>query len=33
VANDYVTWVIVGVACIGGVLAYTIRWLTEGYAG
>ncbi len=25
VVNDYVTWIILGVACIGGVLAYAIR--------
>jgi multicomponent Na+:H+ antiporter subunit D len=25
VVNDYVTWIVVGVACIGGVLAYAIR--------
>ena len=25
VVNDYVTWIILGVACIGGVLAYSIR--------
>jgi multicomponent Na+:H+ antiporter subunit D len=25
VVNDYVTWIIVGVACIGGVLAYVMR--------
>jgi multicomponent Na+:H+ antiporter subunit D len=25
ISNDYVTWIIVGVACIGGVLAATIR--------
>jgi multicomponent Na+:H+ antiporter subunit D len=25
VVNDYVTWVVVGLACLGGVLAFTIR--------
>jgi hypothetical protein len=25
VVNDYVTWIVVGAACIGGVLAYAIR--------
>ena len=25
VVNDYVTWIVIGVACIGGVLAITIR--------
>lgn len=25
VVNDYVTWVVVGIACLGGALAFTIR--------
>jgi hypothetical protein len=25
VVNDYVTWMVIGLACIGGALAYTIR--------
>ena len=25
VKNDYVTWIVVGFACLGGVLAFTIR--------
>jgi multicomponent Na+:H+ antiporter subunit D len=25
VVNDYVTWIVIGAACIGGVLAFTIR--------
>ena len=24
VVNDYVTWIVVGVACVGGALAFTI---------
>jgi hypothetical protein len=25
VVNDFVTWIVLGVACIGGVLAFAIR--------
>jgi hypothetical protein len=25
VFNDYVTWIVVGIACLGGVLALSIR--------
>ena len=25
VVNDYVTWIVIGVACIGGALAFAIR--------
>jgi hypothetical protein len=25
VVNDYVTWVVIGLACLGGVLAFSIR--------
>jgi hypothetical protein len=25
VVNDYVTWIVVGIACLGGVLAFSIR--------
>jgi multicomponent Na+:H+ antiporter subunit D len=25
VVNDYVTWIVIGVACVGGALAFTIR--------
>jgi len=25
VVNDYITWIVVGVACLGGALAFTIR--------
>jgi hypothetical protein len=23
--NDYVTWIVIGVACVGGTLAFSIR--------
>lgn len=25
VVNDYVTWIVVGLACVGGALAFSIR--------
>jgi hypothetical protein len=25
VVNDYVTWIVIGVACVGGTLAFSIR--------
>jgi len=25
VINDYVTWIVIGVACVGGILAFSIR--------
>jgi hypothetical protein len=25
VVNDYVTWIVIGIACFGGALAFTIR--------
>jgi hypothetical protein len=25
VVNDYVTWIVIGVACVGGILAFSIR--------
>ncbi len=25
VVNDYVTWIVIGVACLGGALAFSIR--------
>jgi hypothetical protein len=25
VVNDYVTWIVIGLACIGGALAFAIR--------
>jgi hypothetical protein len=25
VVNDYVTWIVVGLACLGGILAFAIR--------
>ena len=25
VVNDYVTWIVIGMACVGGALAFTIR--------
>ena len=25
IVNDYITWIIVGLACLGGVLAFTSR--------
>ena len=25
VINDYITWIVIGLACLGGTLAFTIR--------
>ena len=25
VINDYVTWIVIGIACLGGALAFSIR--------
>jgi hypothetical protein len=25
VVNDYVTWIVIGLACLGGALAFSIR--------
>jgi multicomponent Na+:H+ antiporter subunit D len=30
--NDCVTWVVVGLACVGGALAFTIHWHSAGDA-